>query len=221
MISARRLLEVVQRKRHSLTLCVTPCAITLACGHESVVRLNCFHTGGGRLSYRVAVIGAAGHVGLPLALVLAEHGNETVGIDIDEVAVDRINGGSMPFYEEGSEALLEKCLASGNFRMTTDLSQMTESEVLIIVLGTPVDENFNPVLAGLMRLVDELCPLLREGQQIILRSTVSPGTTDRIKEAIEKKTGMAEGEDFGLIYAPERVLQGKAISEIRHLPHII
>lgn len=173
------------------------------------------------MSYRVAVVGAAGHVGLPLALVLADHGNDVVGIDINQAAVQEIRAGSMPFYEEGADAMLKRCLRAGKLTMTTDLSCAREAEVIVIILGTPVDENFNPILTGLMRLVDQLCPLLRAGQQIILRSTVSPGTTDRIKRAIEKKTGMVEGDDFDLVYAPERVLQGKAISEIRHLPHII
>jgi UDP-N-acetyl-D-mannosaminuronic acid dehydrogenase len=175
-----------------------------------------------RVSYKVAVIGGAGHVGLPLALVLADHGNETVGIDIDEAAVERIRGGSVPFYEDGADIVLGRCLGSGKLRMTTDLSPAREADVVVIIPGTPVDENFNPDLGGLMQLVrDDLCPLLRKGQQIILRSTVSPGTTDRIKKTIEYKTGMVEGEDFYLIYAPERVLQGRAISEISHLPHII
>jgi UDP-N-acetyl-D-mannosaminuronic acid dehydrogenase len=154
-------------------------------------------------------------------LVLAEHGNDVVGIDINEDAVEEVNSGRMPFYEEGAEALLKKCLISGRFGMTTDLSRAGEADVIVIILGTPVDDNFNPVLSGLAGLIDNLCPYLREGQRIILRSTVSPGTTDRIKKTIEKKTGMVEGEDFDLIYAPERVLQGKAISEIKHLPHII
>jgi UDP-N-acetyl-D-mannosaminuronic acid dehydrogenase len=173
------------------------------------------------LSYKIAVIGAAGHVGLPLALVLADHGNDVTGIDIDEAAVETVNGGSLPFYEEGADVLLKKCLASGNLRMMTDLSRAREADVIVIVLGTPIDENFNPILGELVRLTDNLCPFLRVGHQIVLRSTVSPGTTDRVKGIIEKKTGMVEGEDFNLIYAPERVLQGKAISEIRHLPHMI
>lgn len=173
------------------------------------------------MSYKIAVIGAAGHVGLPLALVLADHGNDVVGIDINESAVERVNGGSMPFYEEGADVLLKRCLLSGNFRMTTELSRTGEADVIVMILGTPVDENFNPVLAGLVRLIDNLCPFLRTGQQIVLRSTVSPGTTDRVKKTIEKKTGMVEGRDFDLVYAPERVLQGKAISEIKGLPHII
>jgi UDP-N-acetyl-D-mannosaminuronic acid dehydrogenase len=156
-----------------------------------------------------------------LALVLADHGNDVMGIDINEAAVEEVNGGHMPFYEEGADALLKRCLLTGHFRMTTDLSQAGEADVIIIILGTPVDENFNPILSGLVRLIDNMCPFLREGQQIILRSTVSPGTTDRIRKTIEKKTNMVEGEDFDLIYAPERVLQGKAISEIKHLPHII
>ena len=173
------------------------------------------------MSYKVAVIGAAGHVGLPLALVLADQGNDVLGIDINESAVEEINGGSMPFYEEGADTLLKKSLISGNFRMTTDLSRVEKSDVIVIILGTPVDENFNPILSGLVRLIDNLCPFLHRGQKIILRSTVSPGTTDRVKKTIEKKTGLVEGEDFDLVYAPERVLQGKAISEIKHLPHII
>jgi len=173
------------------------------------------------LPYKVAVIGAAGHVGLPLALVLADHGNETVGIDQNEAAVEKINSGAMPFYEKGAVPILRRCLASGRLRMTTDLSRVSGVDIVIIVLGTPVDGNFNPVLTDLIRLIDLLCPFLRKGQQIILRSTVSPGTTDRVKKIIEKKTGMVEGEDFDLIYAPERVLQGKAISEIKHLPHLI
>lgn len=173
------------------------------------------------MSYKVAVVGAAGHVGLPLALVLADHGNEVVGIDIDEAAVETVSGGSMPFYEGGADAMLGRLLESGKLQMTTDLSRASEADVIVIILGTPVDENFNPILTGLMRLVSDLCPLLRKGQQVILRSTVSPGTTDRIKRTMEARTGMVEGKDFDLVYAPERVLQGKAISEIRHLSHII
>jgi UDP-N-acetyl-D-mannosaminuronic acid dehydrogenase len=173
------------------------------------------------LSYNVAVIGAAGHVGLPLGLVLADSGNDVVGIDVNESAVEKINDGVMPFYEEGADTLLKKLLVSGHFRMSTDLSLAGDADVIIIILGTPVDENFNPILSGLVRLIDDLCPFVRKGQQIVLRSTVSPGSTDRVKKTLEKKTGMVEGVDFDLLYAPERVLQGKAISEIKHLPHIV
>ena len=81
------------------------------------------------MSHRVAVIGAAGHVGLPLALVLAEHGNETVGIDINAAAVEEINDGTMPFYEEGADVLLRECLATGTFTMTTDLSRTKDEPV--------------------------------------------------------------------------------------------
>ncbi len=160
-------------------------------------------------------------MGLPLALVLAEHGNHTVGIDIDEGAISKINGGLMPFYEEGAEPLLRRCLASGNLRMTTNLAPVRSADVVVIVLGTPIDKYFNPTLTGLIELINDLCPLLREGQQIVLRSTVSPGTTDRVKQIIERRTDMTEGVGFDLIYAPERVLQGKALTEIKDLPHII
>jgi UDP-N-acetyl-D-mannosaminuronic acid dehydrogenase len=172
-------------------------------------------------SYKVAVMGAAGRVGLPLALVLAEHNNVTVGIDVNGELVNKINNGSMPFYEEGAESLLAKCLASGNFRMTTNLAAVRSADVILIVLGTPIDEYFNPDLTALNQVVYDLCPLLRERHQIVLRSTVSPGTTDRMKTIIQRETGLTESVDFDLVYAPERVLQGKALMEIKDLPHII
>ncbi len=105
--------------------------------------------------------------------------------------------------------------------MTTDLASLRNADVIVVVLGTLIDQNCNPTLDGLLRFIDDLCPLLREGPRIVLRSTVSPGTTDRVKRIIERKTGMTEGVGFYLVYAPERTLQCKALTEIKDLPHII
>src|SRR3712207_8825585 len=82
-------------------------------------------------TYKVVVVGAAGHVGLPLALVLAEHGNYTVGIDVNELAVNKINSGCMPFYEEGAESLLRRCLASGNLRIDRKSTRLNSSHANI------------------------------------------------------------------------------------------
>ncbi|HTV59656.1 MAG TPA: nucleotide sugar dehydrogenase [Verrucomicrobiae bacterium] len=169
----------------------------------------------------VAVIGAAGHVGLGLTLSIADAGHKVFGIDINEQALATIRGGHVPFIEQDAEAALARVLASGRLEMTSDLSVVSLCRVVIVILGTPIDENLNPVVAPLHDLFRSLRPLLRKGQMVVLRSTVSPGTTDSIRAAIERDGAWRVGEDIFLVYAPERVVQGKSLAEIRSLPQII
>jgi len=169
----------------------------------------------------VSVIGGAGHVGLGLCLVLANNGYKVYGIDINEKANDLIMRGVMPFFEEEGEEYLNRALASDNLLMTSDLSRVQESEVIIIVLGTPIDRNLNPDLTPLSNLIKDLVKYLCKGQLIILRSTVSPGTTGQIKTLLENRSGFKVGRDIFMVFAPERVLQGRAIKEIVCLPQLI
>ena len=170
---------------------------------------------------RVSVIGGGGRVGLPLCLVLAEAGHKVYGIDLNEENNQLIMSGKMPFYEQQGEEYLERALSAQRLFMTTDMSVVESSEVVIIVIGTPPDEHLNPVLAPLQNLFAQLCPMLQTGQLIILRSTVSPGTTDQIRNLIEEKTRFKVGREIYLVFAPERVIEGQAIQEIRTLPQII
>jgi UDP-N-acetyl-D-mannosaminuronic acid dehydrogenase len=96
-----------------------------------------------------------------------------------------------------------------------------EADVIVIVLGTPIDENLNPRFGILKELMRTIEPFLRPGQLIVLRSTVSPGTTARVKELIEQLRGWQLGEDFYLVFGPERVLQGRSIEELESLPQIV
>lgn len=169
----------------------------------------------------VSVIGGAGHVGLGLCLVLANNGYKVYGIDINEKANDLIMRGVMPFFEEEGEEYLNRALASDSLLMTSDLSRVQESEVIIIVLGTPIDRNLNPDLTPLSNLIKDLVKYLCKGQLIILRSTVSPGTTEQIRTLLEKKSRFKVGRDIFMVFAPERVLQGRAIKEIVCLPQLI
>ncbi len=170
----------------------------------------------------VSVIGGAGHVGLGLGLVLAEAGHTVHGIDLNQDANRRIMAGVMPFVEKDGDAYLSRALATGRLRMTSSPEPIRESEVVVIVLGTPIDENLNPNLRPLFRVIEEdVAPRLQPQQLVLLRSTVSPGTTGRVKKLIESRTGRVAGRDFYLAYAPERVLQARAIEEIRSLPQLI
>lgn len=169
----------------------------------------------------VSVAGGAGHVGLPLCLILANYDYQVYGIDINESANNRIMKGNLPFIEEEGEKYLKSALRNHRLTMTSDASKIKESDIVIIVLGTPVDENLNPCISILTEMVNENAHFFRKGQLIILRSTVFPGTTGLIKQLIEKNTGYLVGQDILLVYAPERVVQGKAIKEVQTLPQLI
>ncbi len=169
----------------------------------------------------VAVIGAAGHVGLGLTLSIADAGHQVFGIDINQAAIETIRRGEVPFVEEGAERMLAHVLANGSLAMTSDLAVIADCSVVIVILGTPIDENLNPVVAPLHNLFRALRPHLRKGQMIVLRSTVSPGTTNSIRAALERETEWRIGGNLFLVYAPERVVQGKSLAEIRTLPQII
>ena len=169
----------------------------------------------------VSVIGGAGHVGLPFCLVLANHGYQVYGIDINESAIKLIMDGTLPFIEEEGDKYLKSALEKRRLIMTSDTSKIKESDIVIIVLGTPVDENMNPRISALIQMVNDNSHFFKKGHLIILRSTVFPGATKLIKQLIEKNTGYLVGQDIFLVYAPERVLQGKAIKELQTLPQLI
>jgi UDP-N-acetyl-D-mannosaminuronic acid dehydrogenase len=165
---------------------------------------------------KVTVVGAAGHVGLPLALILADSGHHVYGLDINETANEMIMKGRVPFAEENADELLAKILPTGRLEMTTNMAVIGESEVVVVVIGTPIDENLNPRIDDLLNFFRNVRPYLKN-QLLVLRSTVSPGTTDILR----KQLNTDDGSGLSLVFGPERVLQGKSIHEIRHLPQII
>jgi len=169
---------------------------------------------------KVSVIGAAGHVGLGMCLVLADAGHNIIGVDTDREKNELIISGQMPHFEESGEEYLSRALDSGRLAMTDELNAIADSEVVIVIIGTPLDENMNPDMTPLRSLVQDMLPHLHKGQTVILRSTVSPGTTDLVKLLLERG-GMSVGDEIKLIFAPERVAQGKSISELRTLPQLI
>ncbi|RKY15372.1 MAG: hypothetical protein DRP82_01890 [Planctomycetota bacterium] len=170
---------------------------------------------------KVCVIGGGGRIGLPMCLVLAEAGHTVYGLDINEENNQLIMSGRMPFYEEQGEEYLKRALSAGRLFMTSDISCVKSSDVIMITIGTPPDEHLRPVMTPLTNLIKQLCPLLQTGQLVILRSTVPPGTTDRVKTLIEERTKLKIGREIFLVFAPERAVQGQAIKEIRTLPQII
>ena len=167
----------------------------------------------------VSVIGI-GRVGLPLSLVLCEAGITVYGIDVDSQLISKLKGKQMPFMEKDANPLLQKHSGT-SFIPTTDSSKIGESDYVIITLGTPVDDHLNPDFKQLDSIFPDLVKHIKKGQTIILRSTVSPGTTEFIKDKLEKETNLVCGKDFYLAFCPERIAEGNAIAEIKEVPQII
>lgn len=167
----------------------------------------------------VSIVGI-GRVGLPLALFLAEKGHKVYGLDVDSQKVKVIEKGIMPFKEDGAEELLKKHI-SKSFIPSTDFSYISKSKVVILTLGTPVDDNMNPSLVQIDRALETIKPYFKAGQLLILRSTVSPGTTNYVKSSINDNGKVKVGQDFYLAFCPERIAEGKSLKELYEIPQII
>jgi len=165
---------------------------------------------------KVVVVGGGGHVGLPLALVLADSGFEAVSLDISKETVNKINSGVMPFVENGAQEILTRTLANKSFAATTDHETLKSAGVVVIVIGTPVDEHLNPDPNAVVNAVSACIPYMNSTQLVILRSTVFPGVTNRVKSLFAGSGIFPE-----VTFCPERILEGHALKELRELPQII
>ena len=160
------------------------------------------------MSFDVVVVGGAGHVGLPLALLLAESSRRKVAIlDTNEQAIEKIKHGEMPFMEEGGQELLRLVLPNLAF---TSWRSLNSVHTAIVCVGTPMKSegpDLSAVFACVYALLDSKTSL------IVIRSTLPPGTMKRLQKVVGSKSMLA--------YCPERVVQGRAIEEIRALPQIV
>ena len=164
----------------------------------------------------VVVVGGCGHVGLPLAIVLASKSLQVCAFDLNSNAVANVNSGKMPFDEPGASELLKQVLASKKFSASSDRKVISSAEHVIFVIGTPVDEHLNPDPDAVPNVVRDLLDVLVDGQHLVLRSTVYPGVTKLVERVISNS-----GKRVDVSFCPERIAEGKAIEELTSLPQII
>ena len=164
----------------------------------------------------VAIVGGCGHVGLPLGLAFASRGLQVALYDINEQAVAAVNGANMPFDEPGAPEVLAEVIANGRLVASADPTVIGAAEHVVIVIGTPIDEHLNPDLNAVPGAVADLAPHLRDGQLLVLRSTVYPGVTAMVERRIEQL-----GIDLDVAFCPERIAEGKAMVELFELPQIV
>lgn len=165
---------------------------------------------------KIVVVGGGGHVGLPLCLVLAEAGYIVAALDISESTVEVINRGVVPFMEEGAEVLLKKCLLDKSFLATSNPMVVKDADIVIVVIGTPVDRNLTPNPNTVIESVLALKDYLNSRQLILLRSTVFPGVTKKLEEKLQNLF-----PKISIAFCPERIIEGEAIKELKTLPQII
>jgi UDP-N-acetyl-D-mannosaminuronic acid dehydrogenase len=166
--------------------------------------------------FDVVVIGGCGRAGLPLALAFADRGLN-VGIqDINDTSVKQVNSAELPFFEAGAGEVLERVLAAGRLHASTNPDLVGETDTVVVVLGTPVDEHLNPDPYAIPRAISECSNHLRSGQLIVLRSTVYPGVTRRVERLLDEY-----GLSIDVAFCPERIAEGRAMTELFSLPQIV
>ena len=159
-------------------------------------------------NYDVCVVGGCGHVGLPLALCFADKDLKVSVYDINQSAVDMVNNAEMPFMETGCDKILAERVGK-NLHVTTDPQIIKEAKYVVIVIGTPVDEFLNPDRVIFKEFINGYYEYFADGQTLVLRSTVFPGTTDWLNSYLSERK-----KNINVAFCPERIAEGKAIEEI-------
>mgnify|MGYP001210955704 CR=1 FL=1 len=169
---------------------------------------------------KVAIIGL-GYVGLTLALVLSEKGFDVIGYDISKKTINKIKKGESPFFERYIDEYLNKNL-NKNFRVTNNFNALN-ADIYIICVGTPIDiKTKKPKIDIISRAVQNISKKIKNGDLLILRSTLPTGfTRSNIIPIIEKHSKLKAGSGFLISFSLERTIEGKALDELSDLPQII
>lgn len=164
----------------------------------------------------VAVVGGCGHVGLPLGIALCEAGARVTLVDLDGARVGQVVSGKMPFLERGADQALPTALATGRLDATTSPDVLNRNDVVLVTIGTPVDEFLDPSVQSFDKALDAILDAMGDGQLLVLRSTVFPGVTDRLARRVRERRLKID-----VAYCPERIAQAQALEELRSLPQIV
>ena len=167
-----------------------------------------------------AVIGifGLGYVGLPLAIRFVEAGFNVIGFDIDEEKIINIESGKS-YFKHIDDSKVATAISQG-LSATTDFSQLSQADALIICVPTPLNKSREPDLSFVTSTMDLMLPYLRAGQIVSLESTTYPGTTEEELLPRIESAGLVVGEDVFLVYSPEREDPGNPNFETRTIPKI-
>jgi UDP-N-acetyl-D-glucosamine dehydrogenase len=168
---------------------------------------------------RIGVIGL-GYVGLPLIVEFCLKGFEAIGFEVDEKKTADINAGRSYIVDVTSENV-QRCISNGTLIATTDFSRLSDCDVIIICVPTPLRKTKDPDMSYILTAGGEIQKTLRRGQLIILESTTYPGTTDEILQPMFEEKGFKLDKDFLLAFSPERVDPGNPQFQTHNIPKVV
>jgi UDP-N-acetyl-D-glucosamine dehydrogenase len=166
----------------------------------------------------VGIIGL-GYVGLPLVLRFGEVGFKILGFDSDAQKVEKLNRGESYIKHISGEGIA-RLRQSGQLEATADIKRLSEPDVLLICVPTPLDANREPDLIYVEETTKQIAAVMRPGQLISLESTTYPGTTDGVMLPLLPKN-LTLGKDYYLVYSPEREDPGNPHFEVRTIPKVV
>lgn len=172
-------------------------------------------------SAKICIVGL-GYVGLPTAIFFAEKGFNVIGVARNEKKINLINKGISTIGELNLDPRLSKVVDDKKLSATSDLKWATrESDIIISIVPTPVDEFKDPDLTPIISSGEEIAKGLDKDKLVVLESTVYPGVTEEVLQPILEKSGLKAGEDFGLSYCPERYNPGDEEHSIENVARVV
>lgn len=168
---------------------------------------------------RIGVIGL-GYVGLPLIVEFASEGFEGIGFEVDPKKADAISEGRSYIVDVPSEAVA-RCVESGKLSASTDFSSLSQCDVIVICVPTPLRKTKDPDMSFILAAGEEICRYMRPGQLVVLESTTYPGTTDEVLQPMFENVGFKLDQDFLLAFSPERVDPGNPQFQTHNIPKVV
>ena len=167
----------------------------------------------------IGVIGL-GYVGLPLIVEFGLKGYKGIGFEVDAKKADDINAGKSYIVDVPDENV-KKCLDAGLLSATTDFSKLSECDVIIICVPTPLRKTKDPDMSYILSAGEQIQKYMRRGQMMILESTTYPGTTDEVLQPMFEEKDCKLDEDFLLAFSPERVDPGNPQFQTHNIPKVV
>jgi UDP-N-acetyl-D-mannosaminuronic acid dehydrogenase len=168
---------------------------------------------------KVSVLGL-GYIGLPTGIILAKAGHDVYGFDVNKKVVDKLNTGEIHIVENNLQEAYEEVIKSKKFKA---YDKLQEADVYIIAVPTPFKEDHKEKIADLSYVfsaTEMVADILKEGDLVILESTVPPETTRKMTDILEEKSGIGRNNFFSA-HCPERVLPGQILYELVHNDRVI
>ena len=174
-----------------------------------------------RLAGRKAVVGVIGlgYVGIPLALRFSEVGFRILGFDIDSERAASLNAGRSPIKHIAGADIA--AMVGRGFEATADFARIDEVDAIVICVPTPLSQHREPDMSFIVGTMEAVAPHLRAGQLLSLESTTYPGTTSEILAPYIARRGLTVGDDFFLVYSPEREDPGNPNFSTRSIPKVV